>query len=124
MITDPERMAALAGWATLAIGASLLVAPRRTTGPLGLEGHEGAFRALGVADLVLVPGLIRGDPRWPWVLARAAFNVGDAVYLLRAARRSSSPWRVRAGVAVMAALTAIDGATALELRRGSPTTVA
>lgn len=33
---SPERMAAFAGWATLAIGASLVIAPRRTTGPLGL----------------------------------------------------------------------------------------
>ena len=114
-----ERMAAFAGWATLAIGASLLLAPRRTTGPLGLDGEETAFRAIGVSDLVLVPGLIRGTPRWPWMAARAAFNVGDAVFLLRAARRSSSPAKVRAGAAVMVALTAIDASTALELRRGS-----
>ena len=105
-----ERMAELAGWATLAIGAALIVAPRRTTGPLGLDGQEGAVRALGVADLVLVPGLLRGNPRWPWMAARAAFNLADAVYLLRA--------QARAGAAVMAALTAIDGATAYQLRRG------
>jgi hypothetical protein len=115
-----ERMAEFAGWATLAIGASLLLAPRRTTGPLGLGGEEAAFRALGVADLVLVPGLLRGTPRWPWMTARAALNVGDAVYLLRAARRSSSPARLRAGAAVMVALTAIDSATARDLRRAPP----
>jgi hypothetical protein len=112
-----EQMAELAGWATLAIGVGLIVAPRRTTGPLGLEGQEAAFRALGVSDLVLVPGLLRGTPRWPWMTARAALNVGDAAYLLWAARRSSSPAKVRAGAAVMAALTVIDGATALQLRR-------
>jgi hypothetical protein len=112
-----ERMAELAGWATLAIGAALIVAPRRTTGPLGLDGQEGAVRALGVADLVLVPGLLRGEPRWPWMTARAVFNIGDAAYLLWAARRSSSPARVWAGAAVMAALTVIDGKTAVDLRR-------
>jgi hypothetical protein len=113
-----ERMATLAGYATLLIGASLLAAPSRTTQPLGLDGHETAFRAIGVSDLVLVPGLLRGNPRWPWMAARAAFNVGDAVYLARAANRSSSPARVWAGAAVMAALVAIDGSTALQLRRG------
>jgi hypothetical protein len=112
-----ERMAVFAGYATLVIGASLVVAPRRTTGPLGLDGEEAAFRALGVSDLVLVPGLLRGNPRWPWMAARTAFNVGDAAYLAWAARRSSSPARVWAGAAVMVALTAIDGATAFELRR-------
>jgi hypothetical protein len=112
-----EQMAVFAGYATLAIGAALLVAPRRTTGPLGLDGQEAAFRAIGVSDLVLVPGLLRGTPRWPWMTARAAFNVGDTAYLLWAARRSSSPMKVRAGAAVMAALTVIDGTTALQLRR-------
>jgi hypothetical protein len=112
-----ERMAEFAGWATLAIGATLIVAPRRTTGPLGLDGQEAAVRALGVSDLVLVPGLLRGNPRWPWMTARAAFNLGDAAYLLWAAPRSSSPAKVRAGAAVMVALTAIDGTTALQLRR-------
>jgi hypothetical protein len=48
--------------------------------------------------------------------ARAAFNLGDTAYLLWAARRSSSPAKVRAGAAVMAALTVIDGATAFKLR--------
>jgi hypothetical protein len=112
-----ERMAELAGWATLVAGAALLVAPRRTTGPLGLDGQEAAIRAIGVSDLVLVPGLLRGEPRWPWMTARAAFNVGDAAYLAWAARRSSSPARVWAGAAVMAALVVIDGATALQLKR-------
>ena len=110
-------MAVFAGYATLVIGASLVLAPRRTTGPLGLDGEEAAFRAIGVSDLVLVPGLLRGNPRWPWMMARAAFNVGDAVFLARAARRSSSPGMVWAGAAVLAALTAIDGSTAFELRR-------
>jgi hypothetical protein len=112
-----ERMAELAGWATLVAGAALLVAPRRTTGPLGLDGQEAAIRVIGVSDLVLVPGLLRGNPRWPWMTARAAFNIGDTVYLLWAARRSSSPAKVRAGAAVMAALTVIDGTTARRLRR-------
>ena len=113
-----EGMPVFAGYATLVIGAALVVAPRRTTGPLGLDGHETAVRAIGVSDLVLVPGLLRGNPRWPWMMARAAFNLGDAVYLARAASRSSSPAKVWAGAAVMAALTVIDGATAFELRRG------
>ena len=113
-----QRMAELAGWATLVAGAALLVAPRRSAGPLGLDGQEAAVRVIGVSDLVLVPGLLRGNPRWPWMAARAAFNLGDVVYLLRAATRSSSPGKARGGAAVMAALTAIDGATAYQLRRG------
>jgi hypothetical protein len=112
-----DRMAEMTGWATLAAGAALLIAPRKTTGPLGLDGQETAIRMIGVSDLVLVPGLLRGSPRWPWMAARTAFDVGDIAYLLWAARRSSSPAKVWAGVAVMAALTVIDGATARTLKQ-------
>jgi hypothetical protein len=118
MLSEPAQLAAIAGWGTLVAGAALVIAPRHATKPLGLEGEELAWRLIGVSDLVLVPGLLRGNPRWPWMMARAAFNLGDAVYLLRAASRSSSPGKTRAGAAVMAAMTAIDGATAFELRRG------
>jgi hypothetical protein len=105
-----ERMPSVAGYATLAIGAALVVAPRVLTKPLGLDGQDRAVRALGVSDLVLVPGLLAGRPRWPWMVARAAFNLGDAAYLHRVARHD-------AGAALMLALTALDGATALALRR-------
>jgi hypothetical protein len=112
-----ERAPRFAGSVTLAVGIALLVAPRRVTGPLGLDGQDAAVRALGVADLVLVPGLLRGSPRWPWMLARAALNVGDAAYLHRMAPRSSSPDVLKAGAAVLVGLTVLDGAAALALRR-------
>jgi hypothetical protein len=110
-----ERMPVFAGYATLAIGAALVAAPRLVTGPLGLDGQETAVRAIGMSDLVLVPGLLRG--RRPWMLVRAAFNAADAAYLHRVAPQSSSPATLKAGAAVMAALTVLDGATALALRR-------
>jgi hypothetical protein len=111
-----ERMPVVAGYATLAIGAVLVVAPRLVTGAVGLDGQEAAVRAIGVSDLVLVPGLLRGSPRWPWMLTRAVFNLGDAAYLQRVANRSSTPAALTAGAAAMAALTALDGAAALALR--------
>ena len=112
-----ERVPQFAGSVTLAVGVALLAAPRLMTGPLGLDGQDAAVRAIGVSDLVLVPGLLRGSPRWPWLLARAAFNLGDAAYLHRMAPRSSSPDVLKAGAAVLAGLTVLDGATALALRR-------
>ena len=51
-----ERMPQLVGLATLAAGAELVAAPQLTTRALGLEGDEAAVRAIGAADLVLVPG--------------------------------------------------------------------
>jgi hypothetical protein len=112
-----DRMPAFVGYVTLAVGTALLTAPRLATRPLGLEDQDAAVRAVGVSDLVLVPGLLRGSPSWPWMLARAAFDVGDAVYLRRVAPRSSSEGLVKAGAGVMLGLALVDGATALALRR-------
>jgi len=55
--------------------------------------------------------------RWPWMIARAALNLGQADYLRGVAPQSSSPQVVHSGAAALAALTAVDGATGLALRR-------
>ncbi len=113
----PENVPLVAGWVTLAIGALLLAAPERVTGPLGLEGQEPAMRAIGASDLALVPGLLLGNPRWPWALGRAALNVVDAAYLASVAPKSKSPALLNAGAALLVGLTAMDGAAGLALRR-------
>jgi hypothetical protein len=110
-------MPTLVGCVTAAIGAALAAEPRLATGPLGLDGHDAAVRAIGASDLLLVPGLLRGRPRWPWMAVRAAFNIAVAGYLHRATPQSSSPRAARAGAGVMAGLTLVDGATAAALRR-------
>jgi hypothetical protein len=111
------RMPAFVGWVTLGAGAALVAAPARVSGPLGLDGQDAALRAIGLSDLVLVPGLLRGRPRWPWMAGRAALNLGLAAYLRGVAPQSSSPELLRAGAGLFAALTAVDGATALAHRR-------
>ena len=112
-----ERMPVLVGCVTLAAGVALVAAPGRASGPLGLDGQETAIRAIGLADLALVPGLLRGRPRWPWMVARAAVNLAQAGYLLGVAPQSSSPGLARGGAAALAGLTAVDAGTALALRR-------
>lgn len=112
-----ERVPLVAGWVTLAIGAVLITMPGRVTAALSLDGQEAAMRAIGASDLALVPGLLRANPRWPWTLGRAALNLADAAYLQRVAPRSSSPSLLRAGAALLAGLTAMDGAAGLALRR-------
>ena len=104
------------GSVTLVAGAALVAAPGRMSGPLGLDGQERALRAIGVSDLILVPGLLRGSPRWPWMVARAALNMGLAAYLHGVAPRSASPRALEGAAGLFVALTAVDGATALALR--------
>jgi len=112
-----ERMPVFVGCVTLVAGTALAAAPGRVTGPLGLDGQDLAVRAIGVSDLVLVPGLLRGSPRWPWMVGRAALNLAIAAYLHGVAPQSSSPRVLEGGAALLAGLTAVDGAAGLALRR-------
>jgi hypothetical protein len=107
-----ERAAVGAGVATLFIGAGLALAPGRVGPVLGLVEPTGA-RVVGVADLALVPGLIAGRPRWPWMAARGALNVAIAAYGRRLGRQGAP----RAGAAARAlmAITVVDAAAAATL---------
>jgi hypothetical protein len=105
------------GGVTLVAGAVLLAAPDRLSGALGLEGQDPALRLIGASDLVLVPGLLRGRPRWPWMIGRAALNLAQASYLRSVAPGSSSPGLLTRGAGVLVGLTGVDGATGLALRR-------
>jgi hypothetical protein len=81
------RAAARVGVATSIIGVVLLAAPDRVGPPMGLDDRRAA-RLVGLADLVLAPGLIRGRPRWPWLAARVGLNMTIIGYAIGTARRN------------------------------------
>lgn len=112
-----EQVPKAVGVITLVAGAALLAAPQTYTKPVGLEGQDLAIRAVGLADLVLVPGLLRGRPRWPWMVGRAALSIGQAAYCGGVASQAKSPAAVRGSAAMLVALGVMDATTALLLRR-------
>ena len=73
------------------------------------------MRLIGASDLVLVPGLLFGRPQWPFMVGRAALNLGVAAYFHGVADRSPA---ARGMAAAFVGLSVVDGATALALRRG------
>lgn len=113
--SNADKAADVIAAVTLGMGAALASAPGRVGRGLGLGDRIGVARALGVVDIVLVPGLIRAQPRWPWVGARASLNVVIAGVYLQEARQSSSRM-ARAGVAAMISVAVIDGLVAARLR--------
>lgn len=105
------RMAVSVGVTTAAIGAGLLAAPERAGAPFGIEDTR-LLRAFGAADLVLVPGLLAGRPRWGWMAGRAGLN------LVMAARLAREPGpQARAIAAALVAVTVVDGRAARTLHR-------
>ena len=86
-----ERRAVAIGVITAVAGGALVRAPGRAGAVVGIADTRLA-RLVGVADLSLVPGLIAGHPRWPWLAARAAFNLPTAaVSTCSTATTCSSP---------------------------------
>jgi len=101
---DPEtalQRTRQVGFGSLAIGAALLLWPERLGRLADLDAGEARLVALG--DLAVVPGLLWGRPRRPWMIARGAVNVGIVGILLR--RRSP---RARVGAMALSLLTVAD----------------
>lgn len=108
----PQFIAAV----TLGAGVALLAAPSAVTATAGLGERPGLGRVIGAMDLALVPGLWRGRPRWPWMLARAAFNLPIAAAYRDQARRDEGSSLARGGMLAMLGLSTMDLATAVALR--------
>jgi hypothetical protein len=108
-----ERAAVRVGVLTTAIGGALAAAPGRVGPPMGLEDQRAA-RLVGLADLTLVPGLLRARPRWPWLAARAALNLAIVCNAIVTARGNR---RAQAATAALVAATAADVAALSALRR-------
>ena len=94
---DAERAAVRVGVITTVIGGALTAAPALTS--------PQAARVVGLADLALVPGLLRGRPRWPWLAARAGLNLAIGGYAVVTPRRNR---RAFVAVAALAAATLSD----------------
>lgn len=111
-----SRVPQFVGVVTLGAGVALLAAPRPVARAAHLGDRPTLARVIGVMDLVLVPGLLRGRPRWPWMLARAAFNVPVAAAYWAQADRAGDTF-ARAGTIAMLGLSAMDTVTAISLHR-------
>lgn len=113
-----RRVATTVGAATAVIGGALLAAPQATGPLLGLTDVSGA-RAVGVLDLALVPGLLVGRPRWPWLTARAAANLATAAYCLHLAPTNGEMRRARAIALAFTLITVGDSLAVQAMRRGT-----
>jgi len=113
---DPEQLPKVVAAITLVAGVALTAAPQVAAGPFGLADTRG-LRAVGLADLLLVPGLASGRTPSAWMTGRAAVSVMQAAYLDGVAERSAKPGALRAIAGVLLGLTVADAVTAAQLRR-------
>ncbi|MCK9250902.1 MAG: hypothetical protein M0P31_18225 [Solirubrobacteraceae bacterium] len=117
MLAQAERTPKIVAGITLVAGVALLAAPRAYTDRVGLDGQDRSVRAVGLADLILVPGLVGSRPKWPWMVGRAALSVMQAGYVDGVADRARRPGAVRGTAAMLYGLAVMDTVTAVVLRR-------
>jgi len=113
--SEAERAAVRVGLSTLALGGALALAPEQVGGRAGFVAPRVA-RIVGLADLALVPGLLRGRPRWPWMAARVGLNVAMIGYLVGVGSPKAKSYIAAAG---LLAATATDMPALLALRSAS-----
>jgi len=113
-VAQAERTATIAGVVTIIAGPALTLAPAACGKPIGMDGHPGLMRAIGISDVLTAPGLLFARPRWPWLTARAALNAGLAAGAVKYRQDlGDRNWRI--GAAMFAVLTALDGMAAMRL---------
>jgi hypothetical protein len=116
MPSDPHHAAAFVGAVTTVAGGLLVASPEGVGRRAWIERPTSA-RILGAVDLALVPGLVAGRPRWPWMAARVAANLGTAAFYERIARRGPARIGPRAVAGTLLALSVADASVVRTLRR-------
>lgn len=115
-----DRAAMAVGAATLGIGAALLAWPARCGRWLALDDPSSA-RAVGLLDLLLVPGLLLGPRRPMWLIGRVGLNAVIAGHVLRSQRHTGRFSRAATVAALLATASVGDGRVALRhIRRRGP----
>jgi hypothetical protein len=99
---DERRLARMVGWVSLGLGTALVASPARTVKQLGMGESPTLGRLLGVRDLVLGAGLLRGESEATWLRARGIADALDVVLILGGACVGAFP-RSRAPVGLATA---------------------
>jgi hypothetical protein len=120
--TSSDRMARNLGWFSLGLGALEILAPRRITHALGMEGDEALVRAYGVREVA--SGILSlSTDKQVGLWSRVAGDGLDIATLINGLH-SHNPKRANVALALMmvGGITLLDMATAQEIStRHAPT---
>jgi hypothetical protein len=115
-LAAPDKLAKALGWFSLGLGLAELVAPRRITRALGMEGKEGLVRAYGAREIA--SGMLALSTEKDAGLWSRMVGDGLDVATLFAALRDDNPKRDN----VALALAMVLGVTLLDLVGAQGTT--
>jgi hypothetical protein len=99
---DEHALARALGWVSIGVGLALVAAPGPLIRAIGLGDRPSLGRFLGVRDLVLGTGLLRGQNTAGWCRARGIADALDVALIIGGAaagvfRRDRAPIGVATG---------------------------
>src|SRR5215210_8123595 len=99
---DEHRLARMLGWVSVGIGLAAVAAPGPLMKAIGLGDRPNLGRFIGVRDLVLGTGLLRGENTAAWCRARGVADALDVALIVGGAaagafRRDRAPIGVATG---------------------------
>ncbi len=102
-----DVMARGLGWFSIGLGAVELLMPRALARGLGMPNSGGLLFLYGLREIATGVGILRAKNQTPWLWGRVA---GDALDLATLAAHSgpNHKLRIRAGMAAVAGVTALD----------------
>ncbi len=99
---DEHGLARGLGWVSLGVGLAAIAAPVPLTKALGLGDRPNLGRFLGVRDIVIGAGILRGQNTASWVQARGIADALDVALIIGgtatgAFRRDRAPISLASG---------------------------
>ena len=79
---DEQKLARGIGWLSVVVGLQLVAAPKSGTRNFGMGERPTLGRVMGVRDLVVGTGLLRGKDTRTWLVARGINDAADAALIL------------------------------------------
>ena len=115
---DEHGLTRTLGWVSIGVGLAAVAAPRPLMKAIGLGDRPNLGRLLGVRDLVLGAGLLRGQNTAAWCRARGIADALDvALIIVGAATGAFRRDRAPIGLATGAGFSALSFWLARRLER-------
>lgn len=114
---DEHKLARGIGWLSVVVGLQLIVAPKSGTRNFGMGERPTLGRVMGVRDLVVGAGLLRGRDTRTWLLARGINDAVDAAIILGGAASGAFPRdKALVGITIATSLSVVSLLLARRLR--------
>lgn len=114
---DECKLARGIGWLSVVVGLGLVVAPTSGTRRFGMGDRPTLGRVMGVRDLVVGAGLLRGKETRTWLVARGINDALDAAIVLGGMVSGDFPRdRAPVGLAVATSLSVVSLLLARRMR--------